>query len=106
MIFTSQAASGTKIPGTGTFVDGDYITPFIDVLINEGLCNDTFLINLEEAILRTKELADQGIFVGYQGGGVLEACISGIKKYGITGNVVLIMGDSGWKNMAVLASLR
>ena len=31
-IITVEAAHGTKIPGTGAFLDGDFVTPFIEQL--------------------------------------------------------------------------
>jgi cysteine synthase len=105
-IFTTQAASGTKIPGTGAFVDGDYISPFIEELQGIPLYNDTFFINETQARQRTAELATQGIFVGFQGGGVLQGTLEAIRKYGLDGNVVMIIGDSGWKNLNKLISLR
>jgi len=105
LIITSQAASGTKIPGTGAFIDGDYVTPFITELRETPLYDDTFAIELIDAQKRTKQLASQGIFVGIQGGGVLDACIRGIKKHHLKGNVVMVIGDSGWKNMDKLKSI-
>ena len=101
-IFTSQAAHGTKIPGTGAFVDGDYQTPFIKELIKDKLYDDTFLISIDQAKEQTTALAAQGIFAGFQAGGVLEAAIQGIKKQGVKGAVVAVIGDSGWKNMEKL----
>lgn len=101
-IFTSQAASGTKIPGTGAFVDGDYQTPFIKELISEGLYHDTFSITIDQAKKRTAEMAAQGIFAGFQAGGVVEATVQAAQKYQIVGNVVAVIGDSGWKNMEKL----
>lgn len=102
-IFTSQAASGTKIPGTGAFVDGDYQTPFISELIEKKLYHDSFLINLDQAKKRTSELSSQGIFAGFQAGGVLEALIQAVEKYNIKGNIVAVIGDSGWKNLDKLS---
>lgn len=104
-IFTSQAASGTKIPGTGAFVDGDYVTPFITEMQEKKLYDDTFQVHLAQAEKRTKELAAQGIFGGVQAGGVLHALIEGINKYGIRGKVVMVIGDSGWKNMDKLKNI-
>jgi len=103
LIFTAQSASGTKIPGTGAFVDGDYITPFITEL--ETLYKDTLFINQAQAEARTKELAKQGIYSGFQGGGVLEAAYSAIRKYKLKGDVVMIIGDAGWKNMDKLKTI-
>jgi cysteine synthase len=103
LIFTSQSASGTKIPGTGTFVDGDYITPFIEELRSN--YKDTFLITQQMAEKRTKELSQQGIYAGFQAGGVLEASYNAIEKYNLKGNIVMIIGDAGWKNMDKLKTI-
>ena len=105
MIITSQAASGTKIPGTGAFVDGDYVTPFIEELRNTPLYDDTFLVEMASAQRYTRLMADQGIFVGFQGGGVMDAAIRAIKNHGTKGDVVVVIGDSGWKNMDKLKAL-
>lgn len=103
LIFTSQSASGTKIPGTGSFVDGDYITPFIEELRNN--YKDTFMINQQQAQERTKELSAQGVYAGFQAGGVLEASCKAIEKYNVKGDVVMIIGDAGWKNMDKLKAI-
>lgn len=105
MIITVQAAPGTKIPGTGGFADGEYVTPFVAEITKTPLFDDTFAVDLKDAEARTKQLASQGVFAGIQGGGVLHATIAGIKKHGIKGNVVMIIGDSGWKNMDKLKNI-
>jgi cysteine synthase len=103
-IVTTQAASGTVLPGTGQFVDGrDFVTPFIDEL--EPLADGTVMISQSEAERRTAQLAEQGIFVGYQGGGVLQALIESINERSIRGDTVAIIGDAGWKNMEKLEAL-
>lgn len=104
-IITSQAASGTKIPGTGGFVDGDYISPFIIELRDTPLYDDTVFIHQKDAEYRTKQLAAQGIFAGVQAGGVLHAAIESINKHQIQGDVVMVIGDSGWKNMDKLKNI-
>ena len=104
-IITSQAAPGTKIPGTGGFDDGDYITPFIEKMMDNKMYDFTIKIHQEQAEKRTLELASQGFFVGFQGGGVIEATLTACKENSINGKVVAIMGDSGWKNMAKLQKL-
>lgn len=100
-----QSASGTKIPGTGSFHDGDYITPFSQKGIDDGIFDDLPDIHLESAIRRTIELRDRGIFCGIQTGGVLHGALEKIKQDGIEGNVVAISGDSGWKNMEKLLAI-
>ena len=106
LVFTAQAASGTKIPGTGAFIDGDYVTPFINELRDTPLYHDTFMVDQPSAELRTRQMADQGIFTGFQGGGVVHTALEAIKKHGINGDVVAIIGDSGWKNMDKLKAVR
>jgi [CysO sulfur-carrier protein]-thiocarboxylate-dependent cysteine synthase len=102
-VFTSQAASGTKIPGTGAFIDGDYVSPFVMEL--QKLHDATFFIEQTRAEERTAELAKLGVFAGLQAGGVLEALIQGVKEYSLEGDVVMIIGDAGWKNMEKLATI-
>ena len=98
-IFTAQAASGTKIPGIGSFIDGDYKTPFIKELEEKKFIADCVLVTSEQAKKATFGLRSQGVFTGYQGGGVLECALRSIDKYNIKGDVVMVIGDSGWKNM-------
>ena len=95
---TVESGSGYKIPGTGTFVDGDYVTPFIKKGRKE-VFDDSISIELPNAQKRTQQLLKQGIFVGWQTGGVLDATIQAINKHNIKGDVVMISGDSGWKNI-------
>lgn len=105
LVITAQGAGGTKIPGIGSFVDGDYISPFIHELSANHCIDGTVFVDLEQATTYTSQLASQGIFVGFQGGGVICAAIDAIKKYNIQGDVVAIVGDSGWKNMDKLKSI-
>ena len=98
MCVTVESNSGYKIPGTGTFVDGDYVTPFIESGRAE-VFDDYIRIDLPNAVRRTEQLAQQGMFVGWQTGGVLDGAIESIKKHNIKGDVVLLSGDSGWKNV-------
>lgn len=104
-IVAVQAASGTKIPGTGSFDDGDYITPFIQKGMDDGVFDTLSKIDLQSAIRRTIELREQGIFGGIQTGGILHAALEKIKQDGIEGDVVIISGDSGWKNLEKLLSI-
>lgn len=94
-----QSASGTKLPGTGSFDDGDYITPFIQKGFDEQIFDHTVKIHEQEAVKRVLQLRDQGIFCGVQTGGVLHAALSAIQQFKVEGPVVILSGDSGWKNM-------
>lgn len=99
-----QAASGTVIPGMGAFDDGDYVTPFMEKALEEKLYSLSS-IYLESAIERTSELRDHGIFCGIGTGGSLHAALEKIKDEGIEGNVVVISGDSGWRNLDRLLTI-
>jgi [CysO sulfur-carrier protein]-thiocarboxylate-dependent cysteine synthase len=106
-VITVEANSGSKIPGTGSFVDGDYITPFISKARELELFDDSISIDIDSAMQRSSQLAAQGYFVGFQTGGVFDACIKAINKYNIKGDVVIVSGDSGWKNVdKLMASIR
>ena len=101
-----QAATGTKLPGTGAFDDGDYVTPFIQSARDEGIFDHVVKISEQEAVRRTAQLREQGIFGGLQTGGVLHAAIEAIQKFKVEGDVVILSGDTGWKNMDKLLHLR
>jgi cysteine synthase len=101
-IVTVQSAAGTKIPGTGSFDDGDYVTPFIQKGLDEKLFDHTVKIHERDALKRSAELRDQGVFCGLQTGGVLGAAVAAINDLKVKGDVVILSGDSGWKNMEKL----
>lgn len=104
-IVSVESESGTKIPGTGAFLDGDYVTPFIHQLQDENLVDKKVKINLINATKRIFSLRDQGFFCGLQTGAVVEAAVHFISENDITGDVVVISGDAGWKNMDKLGSM-
>ena len=99
---TVEARAGTKLPGTGGFDDGDYITPFIEKGFAENLFTRRQKINYADAVYRARQLADQGFFVGLQTGGVVQAAIDVAQALDISGDIVAISGDSGWKNVEPL----
>lgn len=105
-IIAVTAESGTRIPGTGAFVDGDYVTPFINFCYEEKFFDHVARVTTGQAYEQVAYLRKQGIFVGLQSGGVLQGLINGIKQLKIEGKVLLISGDSGWKGMDVLVKNR
>lgn len=98
-IVAVQSASGTKLPGTGSFDDGDYVTPFIRKGLSEGIFDHVVKISEADAVRRTLELRDQGVFAGLQTGGVYHASLQAARELGVQGDVVFISGDAGWKNV-------
>lgn len=99
LVVAVEAASGTRLPGTGAFVDGDYVTPFIAEGYDKKVFDQRFQVEFEEAVERTRQLRDQGVFGGIQTGGVYHAALELAREKRVTGDVVVISGDSGWKNM-------
>lgn len=100
-----QSAPGTKIPGTGSFDDGDYVTPFISKGFDERLFSRAYKVSEREAVAGALELRDRGIFAGLQTGGVWRAALACAAESGVAGEVVVISGDSGWKNMDKLLTI-
>jgi cysteine synthase len=105
LVVAVEAAPGTKIPGTGSFEDGDYVTPFIRQAREGGLFDHTLKITERDAVRRTLQLKEQGVFCGLQTGGVLHAALAAAEQFGVEGDVVILSGDTGWKNMDKLLQL-
>lgn len=99
-----ESAPGTRLPGTGSFCEGDYVTPFIARGRAE-VFDHTVRVTLADAGRRALELRDQGVFCGVQTGGVYHAALEAARELGVRGDVVVISGDSGWKNMDKLLPL-
>lgn len=100
-----QALSGSRIPGVGSFDDGDYITPFMKRGWGDGIFDSVVKVDQQSACERVRQLNDKGIFCGLQTGAVMHAALQEIDNRGIKGDVVVISGDSGWKNMDKLSML-
>lgn len=101
-----ESASGNRIPGTGTFLDGDYVTPFIRRGYAENYFDHKVLISEAEATRATQFLVGQGIFGGLQTGGVLHAALDRAKAWNVKGTIVMLSGDTGWKNLDKLLTSR
>jgi cysteine synthase len=99
-----ESAPGTRLPGTGSFCEGDYVTPFIARGRAE-VFDHAVRVSLADAERRTLELRDRGIFCGLQTGGVFHAAMEAARELGVRGDVVFISGDVGWKNMDKLLPL-
>jgi cysteine synthase len=94
-----ESATGNRIPGTGTFIDGDYVTPFIRRAYEEKYFDYTVLISESEAARAAKVLINQGIFGGLQTGGILHAALDRAEAWNLKGPIVMLSGDTGWKNL-------
>jgi [CysO sulfur-carrier protein]-thiocarboxylate-dependent cysteine synthase len=101
-IFAVEAASGTRLPGTAALADGDYRTPFIEEGFTRNIFDLSIQISEAEAISMAKLLAPTGVFGGLQTCAVIEAAWQLINSQDLCGDVVVISGDMGWKNMDAL----
>jgi len=104
-IVAVTASTGVKIPGAGAFVDGDYITPFIEDSKSRDYFDYIAEVEYKDAVIRVKELAKQGFFVGIQTGAVYQGMVDAVDALNLSGNVLIISGDAGWKNMDQLIAL-
>jgi cysteine synthase len=103
-IVAVEAAPGTRIPGTGAFSDGDYVSPLIERARAKLPFDATVQVSEAEAWRAAEILRDQGVFAGLQAGAVVHAAIASVNRWGVTGEVVAIAGDTGWKNMRRLVA--
>jgi len=103
-IVTVQAAPGSKIPGAGTFDDGDYVTPFITKGIDKRIFDHAIKVTEAQALRGLMALRAQGVFCGPQTGAVLEAALTAARELRVRGDIVLLSGDAGWKNTEKLMS--
>jgi [CysO sulfur-carrier protein]-thiocarboxylate-dependent cysteine synthase len=98
-IFAVEAAPGTRLPGTAALADGDYRTPFIDEGFEQHIFDHSIQVAEAEARDMAKLLTPTGVFGGLQTYGVIAAAWRLIESHKLHGDVVVISGDTGWKNM-------
>lgn len=98
LVFASVAVAGDRKKITGTYSPGvDYDTPFIKRLHDEKLLAGELPVLFDTAKKNTVALANKGLFVGQQTGGVYDAALQAIDTHNIVGPVVLLSGDTGLK---------
>jgi [CysO sulfur-carrier protein]-thiocarboxylate-dependent cysteine synthase len=98
-IFAVEAASGTRLPGTAALVDGDYRTPFIEEGFKRNIFDLSIQVSETEALDMARLLTSTGVFGGLQTYAVIAAAWRLIESQKLRGDVVVISGDTGWKNM-------
>jgi len=64
--------------------------------LDYSVLDDMITVSDREAFLMTRKIAQvEGIFAGGSSGSALVGALKAVKKYGLTGNVVMIFADSG-----------
>lgn len=105
-ICASVAKPGTTIAGTFK-EDKDYLSPFIQEIREKGYVDLYSAVSSDEAFEKAKTLFKMsGTFVGPQTGGVYQAAINLIDEGKISGNILLVSGDMGWKNLEKLSEFK
>ena len=102
-VMAVEAASGTRLPGTAALVDGDYRTPFIDEGFACGIFDSSVRVSEGEAVAVARHLSRAGLFTGLQTYAVAAAALRGAESGGLRGDILVISGDTAWKNMDALA---
>lgn len=102
-VIAVEAASGTRLPGTAALVDGDYRTPFIDEGFARNLFDSSVQVSEGEAVAVARHLSSVGLFTGLQTYAVVAAALRAARSGELRGDILLISGDTGWKNMDALA---
>jgi cysteine synthase len=105
IVISVQAKVGTRLPGTASLDEGDYITPFIEKGYSQKIFDHVFKVTEAEAVAASIQLRNQGIFCGLQTGGVVHAAQEMIRQLRIKGTTVVLSGDSGWKNVTKLLTI-
>jgi cysteine synthase len=101
-VIAVEAASGTRLPGTAALADGDYRTPFIKEGFAHGIFDGSIQVSEAEAVDMARLLPATGVFGGLQTFAVLAGALRAVEFFGLNGDVVVISGDTGWKNMDAL----
>ena len=97
-VFGSIGIPGDEKKIAGTYVDGvDFVSPFIKELNGNLSYSGDVSVRYEDAMRSCLELE---CLVGPQGGGVYLAALEKIDEESLSGNVVLIMGDTILKNVS------
>ena len=99
------ADKGTKIPGTAAFLDGEYETPFIKKIFNNNWLDFMPNVSYDDASYQTLQLRDKGLYVGIQTGAVFQGMLDAIEELNLSGDILIISGDAGWKNSDKLKSI-
>jgi cysteine synthase len=103
-IIAVEADRGTRLPGTAALLDGDYRGPFIAEGYDEKVFDGTVLVSEQDAVVATRELMSRGLFGGLQTGATVCAAIRAVREFEPRGDVVVISGDTGWKNVDALST--
>jgi [CysO sulfur-carrier protein]-thiocarboxylate-dependent cysteine synthase len=103
-VFAVEASAGTRIPGTAALVDGDYRTPFIEEGFARNIFDHSVQVSEAEAATMARHLSATGLFGGLQTCAVIAGAQQVIESYGLVGDIVVISGDTGWKNINTLTS--
>ena len=96
-IYAVTAETGTRLPGLRNLEEEKWIPPYVEDKMD--FFEDIIHINFDQARQRAFELTkNEGLFLGFQTGAVIHAALQVAEKMD-KGNIVIMSGDAGWKNL-------
>lgn len=99
-----ESQPGNKLPGVGSFTDGDYVTPFIrEFWEYKNVVKRSALMN--NAAITSKNILTKYGYFGPQTGALYNEAITYAREVDLVGDIVLIAGDGGWKNTELFGRL-
>ena len=96
-VYAVTAETGTRLPGLRNFEEENWIPPYVVNHMN--FFEDIIRVNFKQARHRVHEMVrNEGLFLGFQTGAVVHAALRVAEKMD-KGNIVIMSGDAGWKNL-------
>jgi cysteine synthase len=94
MIVAAEPLQGEQVQGLRSLEDG-YIPPIIDL----SLLDRKIFVSNRDAVIGTKRLLEEGLFVGVSTGAIATICVRVAAELD-EGNVVFVAPDDGWKYLS------
>lgn len=95
--YAVTAQNKTRLPGLRNLEEEDWIPPYVHGKMD--FFEEIIRVNFDQARQRVFELAsNEGLFLGFQTGAVVHAALQVAEKMD-KGNIVIMSGDAGWKNL-------
>ena len=95
--YAVTAESKTRLPGLRNLEEENWIPPYVRGKMD--FFEEIIRVNFDQARQRVFELAsNEGLFLGFQTGAVVHAALQVAEKMD-KGNIVIMSGDAGWKNL-------
>ena len=99
-VYAVTGETGTRLPGLRNLEEEKWIPPYVEGKME--FFEDIIRVNFKQARRRVFELAgNEGLFLGFQTGAIVHAALEVAGKMD-RGNIAVMSGDAGWKNLSWL----